>query len=564
MTFFRTRTFLGALGLVACAGAINCGDSTEKSKAASAAHGTTTTTTGTGTSTGEGDAGAGGGATTTPTGTAGQGPGGAGGSITTSAGGAGAGGAGTGGAGTGGAGGASTTSSGGAGGSGTGGAGGSGTTSAGGADAGAPDAGVTCMSPVFADSPPIAGTVVASAAEDKASSSYLVTPAGITRYDAAGTLVWTKKFDANASARRVLVDSGNSPIVVGVFSGSASFGATTLVSAGQKDIFVAKLDTNGNPVWATSAGGPGDDEATDLAVDDSGNVVVAGSYSLLGATFGKMQLPTAGGRDVFVVKLDGTGALVWVRSFGGPGDDYTFALGGDDSGHVVGGMYSMGPSVKIGSTTLMAGQHLEAIVYRLDPDGTPSWAKAAGGDADTWVSGIDLDQDGNAYVAGMFGGTTTFDLDHGVTLTAVSGTESFLARYDTLGSVTWAQRVGDGVLDLALQNGSAGDTVSVDPTGNATVVGWFSGAASFGPAGNGTPAKSAGGTDAFIARFDATGKLVCLIAGGGAKDDLATGVAADGIGGLVASGYFDSSAVLAGLPLSGLGGPSPFTIKLTQ
>lgn len=543
-----TRTLPLAVGLFVLAA--GCGDASGSKTAPSAGHGTTT---------GEG------GSSSSAGGHGGEMPDGGGdgghGSATGAGGGHGTGGAAhAGGAGQGGA-----AGGGGAGGAtGHGGAGGGAAKDAGPPDGAAPDGGVSCASPVWADSPPLGGATLASAAEDHASSSYLVTTSGIARYDAAGTLVWSKNFDPGAVAHRVLVDGNDDPIVIGTFTGTVSFGGAPLTTAGKADVFVAKLSPNGNAQWAVGAGGPDDDDVNDLAVDAAGDVVLGGSFAASGAAFGLTQLASAGGRDVFVAKLDPSGTLLWAKVFGGTGDDYTFGLACDGDGDVVGGMYSTSPSVTFGATTLMAGAHEEAIVYRLQPSGAPAWARAAGGDADAWVSGISMDKAGNAYVAGMFGGTATFDFDHGVTLTAESGTEAFLASYLPGGAAAWVARVGHGTLDRALQNDSAGDTVSVDPDGNATVVGWFSGTASFGPSGGGVGAKSAGGTDAFIARFDAKGKLVCLIAGGGPGDDAAQGVAADGIGGVVVSGTFDTTATIAGLPLAGNAGPSAFGLKLTQ
>jgi hypothetical protein len=561
MTSFRIR--LGALGLAAALTSGACSSSNDKAKASpSAGHGNSTLT---GTQTGS-TTGTGGGATTTPTGYGGHAEGGGGvggtGGATTGAGGvthAGGAGGSTSAGGAGGVGGA--TQAGGAGGTSSTGGGGQSDAGAGGA---APDGGlVSCLQPVFAEPMMLAGAPITSAAEDHAASSYAVTTAGISRFDVAGTLIWTKTFPPTVTARRVLVGADDQPVVVGSFTGSATFGNVTLTSVGGQDAFVAKLAANGNAVWAVSAGGPGDDEATDLAVDGAGNTVVTGTFSSQGATFGKTVLSTAGGSDVFLMRLDALGTLAWARSFGGPGDDYAFALGGNEAGDVVGGVYSFGTSIQFGAIDLMAGAHMEAIVYRVDGAGSPVWAKSAGGDADAWVSGIGVDKAGNAYVAGMAGGTTVFDVDNGASLTAVNGTEAFLAKYDAVGGVAWARRVGQGVLDTALQNDSAGDSVSVDPNGNAVVVGWFGGTASFGPAASPTTLKSAGGTDAFVARFDATGKLVCTLRGGGTKDDSATGISADGIGGVFVSGWFDTDAVLGGLAVSA-GGKSPYAWKLQQ
>merc|ERR1712194_605153 len=96
---------------------------------------------------------------------------------------------------------------------------------------------------------------------------------------------------------------GDHVYITGGFSGSLALGsAVSLNSAGAQDIFVAKLDAWGRPLWATAMGGSGDDAGHAIAVDSLGNVVLTGSFSA-NATFGSSEFTSDGHGDVFAVKL---------------------------------------------------------------------------------------------------------------------------------------------------------------------------------------------------------------------------------------------------------------------
>ncbi|MCZ2111199.1 MAG: hypothetical protein LC118_16790 [Dehalococcoidia bacterium] len=95
----------------------------------------------------------------------------------------------------------------------------------------------------------------------------------------------------------------------------------TLTSAGGRfDAFVAKLDSQGNTLWAKSAGGTDYDEAFSLSVDAAGNIFTTGVFSDT-ATFGTTSLTSAGETDVFVMKMDNAGTVSWVRGYATGHDD---------------------------------------------------------------------------------------------------------------------------------------------------------------------------------------------------------------------------------------------------
>ena len=140
--------------------------------------------------------------------------------------------------------------------------------------------------------------------------------------------VWAKQmgggnFDVGSG---VALDGSGNVYTTGFFRGTADFdpGAgvfdLTSTSAGFEDIFVSKLDSNGNFVWAKKMGGTGGDGAHSVAVDGSGNVYTTGFFSGT-ADFdpgpGTFNLTSAGFNAIFVSKLDSNGNFVWAKQMGG-------------------------------------------------------------------------------------------------------------------------------------------------------------------------------------------------------------------------------------------------------
>jgi hypothetical protein len=133
------------------------------------------------------------------------------------------------------------------------------------------------------------------------------------------------------------------------------FGTTTLTSTGESDVFVAKLTDRGNTgefTWAQRAGGAGKDVGTSLAVNGS-SVYVGGAYTSAVATFGTSTLSSAGDFDVFVAKLTDSGsagAFTWAQGAGGSGPDYGYAVEVTGTSVYVAG--SVKPPTRFGGQTL--------------------------------------------------------------------------------------------------------------------------------------------------------------------------------------------------------------------
>jgi hypothetical protein len=199
-----------------------------------------------------------------------------------------------------------------------------------------------------------------------------------------GTAVWLRVIGSDGEDYgRGVSAIGSDVFVAGAFSGSADlFGEATLRSAGARDVFVARLDGAGHVRWATSVGGPGQDEGAEISTDRGGGVVIGGSYTQ-GFAFGATTLPDAAGADFLIATLDGDGRPRWaVTPLGGPGADNVFACGADALGgwELAGGFEQ---TARFGDLALTSSGGIDGVFGRIvddvasPPDAGPSEDAAA-------------------------------------------------------------------------------------------------------------------------------------------------------------------------------------------
>ena len=215
-----------------------------------------------------------------------------------------------------------------------------------------------------------------------------------------------------------------SSIVTGYFQGTATFGSITLTSAGQTDVFVAKIDASGTYLWATKAGSTSYDGAWGISTLSDGSAIVTGYFQGT-ATFGSTTLASAGVWDVFVAKIDASGTYLWATKAGGTSTDYGYAISTlSDGSALVSGYFS--GTATFGSTTLTSAGSDDVFVAKIDASGTYVWATQAGGTSSEKGYGISTLSDGSAIVTGNFQGTATFG---STTLTSSAGSfDVFVAK----------------------------------------------------------------------------------------------------------------------------------------
>ncbi|MFO7660327.1 MAG: hypothetical protein R6V77_05390, partial [Candidatus Cloacimonadaceae bacterium] len=152
------------------------------------------------------------------------------------------------------------------------------------------------------------------------------------KMDTDGNWIWAASAGSSVwdMGQRISTDGSGNIYITGYFKDTVVFGSTTISSGAtyNQDIFVAKLNPSGNWQWAVSAGGYATDYGYGIAADLYGFVYVTGGFDAA-AYFGTNYLTSAGIYDIFIAGLDTNGNWLWVKTAGGISSDYGRAVGID-------------------------------------------------------------------------------------------------------------------------------------------------------------------------------------------------------------------------------------------
>ncbi|MBM4076589.1 MAG: hypothetical protein FJ267_13240, partial [Planctomycetes bacterium] len=314
----------------------------------------------------------------------------------------------------------------------------------------------------------------------------------------------------SAAALSVAVDGSGNVYTTGDFSGMADFdpgvGTLNLTSSGYRDVFVSKLSSSGDLLWAKAFGGINyDDTAVSVAVDGSGNVYTTGDFSG-SADFdpgvGTLNLTSSGYSDGFVSKLSSSGDLLWAKRFGGTATVEGRSIAVDGSGNVYTTGYFQGtadfdPGV---GTLNLTSSGSDVFVLKLSSSGDLVWAKAFGGTDLNEAFSVAVGGSGNVYATGYFRGTVDFDPGVGtLNLTSSGYRDGFVSKLSSSGDLVWAKRFG-GTAAVEARS------IAVDGSGNVYTTGYFQGTVDFDPGAGTSTLTSAGEGDVFVARLTAVGE----------------------------------------------------------
>jgi hypothetical protein len=339
----------------------------------------------------------------------------------------------------------------------------------------------------------------------------------IVKYSASGIVLWAKRAGGSLldAGSDVVADNNGNVYVTGSFkSSNITFGSFVLNNPvpGSGVMFVVKYDANGNVLSASGWSGA---NATGIATDGSGNVYLTGVFTNSTITFGSFTLTNnaSGLGDIFIVKYNTNGNVIWVTSAGGNANDASSDIAKDGIGNVyVTGSFSSS-TITFGEITLTNASTAFApedmFVVKYDPSGTAIWAKSAGGISANRGSGIATDGSGNVYVTGPF---CLYPITFGtITLPNGGAWDMFIVKYDSNGNVPWAKRGGGSKTEY-------GRGVVTDLNGNVLVIGDFnSSIITFGTItlNNTYGTNTSNYTDIFLAKYDAIGNVPWAKCAGG-------------------------------------------------
>ena len=381
----------------------------------------------------------------------------------------------------------------------------------------------------------------------------------ISKLDPSGNFIWARAMTGTGYSvgRSIAVDILGNVYTTGYFFGTVDFnpgtGTFNLNTNGSDDIFISKLDSSGNFVWAKQIAGISDDQGHSISLDSFCNIYTTGSFSFtvdFNPDAGTYNLTSAGGFDIFISKLDSSGNFVWAKRMGGGSDEQSSSITLDASGSI----YTTGAFLGTADFNPGAGTFYltpvgvqDIFISKLDSSGNFVWAKAMGGSAGNGTSiKVGPTGAGDVYTTGAFFGTVDFDPGTGtynLISTGAAGTYNiFISKLDSSGNFIWAKAVGG-------TGSSHGNAIAIDPSGDGGVytIGYFNGIADFDPGVGVFNLTGAGGSnDIFISKLDTSGSFVWAKAMGGMATDVGNSIAFDAFGNAHVAGYFNSHTITFG------------------
>lgn len=331
------------------------------------------------------------------------------------------------------------------------------------------------------------------------------------KLDSSGNFIWAKNIGGISkyeSTQSITVDKTGNVYITGSCEGNTDFDPSPatfyLSSAGSEDIFVLKLDTFGNFIWAKRMGGQLDDYGYSIVVDALSNVYIAG-YFTSKADFDPGErtlfLTSKGVHDAFITKLDSSGNLVWVKQVGGTKQDVAQAITLDFNGDLyVSGYFEDKVDFDSGKDifNLTSIINDDIFVLKLDSSGSFIWAKRIGDTADINQRKIVVDSELNIYITGFFQGTLDFDPSTQISnLTSEGNYDIFILKLDRFGNFVWAKQMGSLQDDIGL-------FVTLDKFDNIYCTGSFQETINCGTSSNSYKLTSAGERDVFVMKLTQT------------------------------------------------------------
>lgn len=330
----------------------------------------------------------------------------------------------------------------------------------------------------------------------------------VCKYDNNGNLTWAKSFGGptNDFCNDIVLDRSGNIYINGYFEQTADFdpgpGTFNLISTGSTDIFICKLNSSGNLVWAKRIGGPSSEGAFSIGLDEQNNVYSTGFY-LATADFdpgpGIFNLSSDALGDGYIVKLNNAGNFMNAIEMGGNSRVSNNCLKIDKTGHIyIAGYFD-------GEADFDPGPNTRLLVSPVDDDDifiakydlalNLVWVNQVGGPSFQKVFDIETDDANDIYLTGHYSGTADFDPGAAeYKLTATGDPDIFILKLNPAGTFTW----------VAASTGpfyGSGYSLKLDPAKNIVIGGTYEGTIDFDPGPGEYKLTAAGQSEIFLQKL---------------------------------------------------------------
>ncbi|MBA6151493.1 SBBP repeat-containing protein [Gelidibacter maritimus] len=237
-----------------------------------------------------------------------------------------------------------------------------------------------------------------------------------------GEFIWAKQYGGVLSEYplAIALDANGDVYLTGDFKGTVDFNPgmddSILTSAGYEDIFILKVDENGDFIWVKQMGSVGVDKGTSISVDAQGNVYTTGHF-VQTVDFdpgdGVFNMTATGGSNVFVQKLDTNGNFLWANYMGGRGNDEGVSITNDADGNVIitGNFFNQADfDSGVGNLSLTSQEGYDMFIQKFDPDGKHIWLRQMGGPSIDKTASTVVEASGKIYTVGYFYNSADFNI----------------------------------------------------------------------------------------------------------------------------------------------------------
>ncbi|MEX0636633.1 MAG: gliding motility-associated C-terminal domain-containing protein, partial [Ferruginibacter sp.] len=397
----------------------------------------------------------------------------------------------------------------------------------------------------------------------------------VAKYDRDGNFVWAKQFSGSFLdvPNSMTIDATGNLFLTGVFFGTTDFNpglaVFNLISAGNEDAYIVKLNSSGNFVWAKRLGSTLFDRGNAISVDANGDVYVGGYFRLtvdFDPNAGVAELTSEGEEDAFVLKLSNNGNFLWAKQIGGSLFQGVTSLKVGAAGFVYVTGYFLGttdfdPSLSVFEVTA-TGADFNSYVLKLDISGNFIWSKTLSSSTNVQAFDLELDHEENIYCIGTFNNAVTIDpLGSNVSINAQGLVNALVFKMNSNGALLWAKNFGGS----SFVNGVH---LTVDPQQQVYIAGTFAETMDVDPGTAVMNFTSAGSLDIFIAKLSAVGNYIFGFGLGGTGFDGPQSIFLDSQKNIFITGNFLSLASFdpysGGIQLTSRGESDAFLQKFSQ
>lgn len=350
--------------------------------------------------------------------------------------------------------------------------------------------------------------------------------------------LWAKTIQglSTSSVSAIAMDDSGNVYMVGSFKGIVDInpgpGLYNLQAQGGKNnLFILKLTSFGEFIWAKSIVGNCNLYANAIALDAYGNAYITGNFNSGSADFNPgpgINILASGSLDVmFITKFGSTGNFIFAKAFSGVNSKSIGNSIAIDPAHknvyVTGlfrGSVDFNPGTLVNILSSNGSNASDIFVLKLDSLDNFAWAKGMGGGLNDIGTSIALG-DENIYIIGNFEGIADFNPGVGTFYIQASGSNDiFITKLTKSGDFLWAVQMGGSGSDY-------GNAIALDDSENVYSTGYFELTADFYPGPGGYFLTSLGQDDIFISKLDSTGNFIWANGIGGISNDQANSIAID-------------------------------------